>query len=71
MIDLVRDELGAFLFWLAAKLEKKHADAVIRYNAQDWSHLGSGAATTKQQRIFGTISSMEGERTSYKREGGS
>ena len=67
----MRDELGAFLFWLAAKLEKKHADAVIRYSEKSWSHMGKGAATTKQQRVFGTISSMEGERTSYKREGGS
>ena len=45
-MNALRDELASFLFWLAARLEKRHADAVVRYNAQDWSHMGSGAVKT-------------------------
>jgi len=48
VIGLVRDELGAFLFWLAAKLEKKHKDAVIRYSEKSWSHMGKGAVSTRK-----------------------
>ena len=51
MIGLVRDELGAFLFWLAAKLEKKHRDAVIRYGEKSWSHMGRSAVTTKREDV--------------------
>jgi len=46
-MSALRDELGAFLFWLAARLEKRHKDAVIRYNAQDWP-TGHGAVTTRK-----------------------
>jgi len=48
MIGLVRDELATFLYWLAARLEKKHVEAVVRYYGQDWSHTGKPAVTTKQ-----------------------
>ena len=51
MIGLVRDELATFLFWLAARLEKKHKDAVIRYSEKSWSHMGKGAVTTKQKDV--------------------
>ena len=50
MIGLVRDELATFLFWLAARLEKKHKDAVVRYNAKHWSK-GHGAVTTKSEDV--------------------
>jgi hypothetical protein len=50
-VNALRDELGAFLFWLAARLEKKHKDAVIRYNTQEWSHMGKGAVTTKREDV--------------------
>ena len=48
-MNALRDELATFLFWLAARLEKKHKDAVIRYNAKDWSHMGKPAVTTKRE----------------------
>jgi hypothetical protein len=38
----------AFLFWLAAKLEKKHKDAVVRYSEKSWSHVGKGAVSTRK-----------------------
>jgi hypothetical protein len=48
-MSALRDELATFLFWLAARLEKKHKDVVVRYYAQDWSHMGSGAVKTKRE----------------------
>ena len=48
MIGLVRDELATFLFWLAARLEKKHKEAVIRYSEKSWSHMGKGAVSTRK-----------------------
>ena len=45
----MRDELASFLFWLAARLEKRHKDAVIRYYSQDRSHMGKPAVTTKRK----------------------
>jgi hypothetical protein len=48
VIGLVRDELATFLFWLAARLEKKHKDAVIRYSEKHWPK-GHGAVTTKRE----------------------
>lgn len=51
-MNALRDELGSFLFWLAARLEKKHKDAVIRYNTQDdWAHMGKPAVTTKREDV--------------------
>jgi len=43
----LRDELAAFFFWLAARLEKKHEGAVVRYYTQPWAHMGKSAVTTK------------------------
>jgi len=40
--------LAAFFYWLAARLEKKHTEAVVRFYAQDWSHMGKSAVTTKR-----------------------
>jgi len=48
MIGLVRDELATFLYWLAARLEKRHTEAVVRFYAQHWP-TGHGAVTTKQE----------------------
>jgi len=45
-MSALRDELASFLFWLAARLEKKHKDAVVRYNTKPWSHMGKSAVTT-------------------------
>jgi len=46
-MSALRDELASFLFWLAARLEKKHKAAVIRYNAKRWPK-GHGAVTTRR-----------------------
>jgi len=48
VIGVVRDELATLLFWLAARLEKKHKDAVIRYSEKSWSHMGKGAVSTRK-----------------------
>jgi hypothetical protein len=45
----MRDEIARFLFWLAARLEKKHTDAVVRYYTQPWSHVGKSAVTTRRE----------------------
>jgi hypothetical protein len=47
-VNALRDELATFLFWLAARLEKKHKDAVIRYSEKSWSHMGKGAVSTRK-----------------------
>jgi len=43
------DELARFCFWLAARLEKKHEDAVVRYYTQPWAHMGKSAVTTRTE----------------------
>jgi len=48
-MSALRDELARFLFWLAARLEKKHEDAVVRYYTQPWAHMGKSAVTTKRE----------------------
>lgn len=35
-MNALRDELATFLFWLAGRLEKRHKDAVVRYNTHRW-----------------------------------
>jgi len=46
MVSALRDELASFLFWLAARLKKKHEEAVVRYNTKHWAHMGKSAVTT-------------------------
>ena len=46
VMSVLRDELAGFLYWLAARLEKKHKEAVVKYYAQDWPK-GHGAVTTE------------------------
>jgi len=48
-MSALRDEPAGFLYWLANKLEQKHEEAVVRYYAQDWSHVGKPAVTTKRE----------------------
>ena len=47
-MNALRDELASFFFWLANKLEKKHEDAVVRYNTKPWAHMGKSAVTTRK-----------------------
>jgi hypothetical protein len=47
-VNELRDELATFFFWLAARLEKRHKEIVVRYYTQPWAHMGKSAVTTKR-----------------------
>ena len=50
---MMRAEIAAFFYGLAARLEKKHEEAVVRYNTKHWpgSHTGKSAITTKKEDL--------------------
>lgn len=60
-MSALRDELASFFFWLAARLEKKHKEAVVRYYTQPWAHMGKSAVTTWQIEENGSLTEIKRE----------